>query len=155
MRTGSARARRKKVTPTCGNAPVQGHTPSRRTKERQCRPAGDALRQPNCPTGEPHMATTTNKKTVLEQDKQMIEGTQQHLSNQTVIVGDNPYTAQQIVDVYQGRVTKSLAAATAKADWQAAVKADREERAQTGLFTRAFRNIVLGMFHSPSTLANF
>jgi len=101
------------------------------------------------------MATKNNRANSLDQDTQLIAGVHQHLMNQSFIVGDKPCTAQQVIDVFQSRITTGRAAVSGKAAWQAAVKADREQRAQTAVFVRAFRNIVQGMFHDPSTLADF
>jgi hypothetical protein len=101
------------------------------------------------------MATNNNRRSSLDQDTLVIEGVQKHLMSQSFIVGDKPCTAQDVVNVFQSRITTGRAAVSDKAAWQAAVKADREQRAQTAVFVRAFRNIVLGMFHDPSTLADF
>lgn len=101
------------------------------------------------------MATNKNRTSSLDQDTQLIAGVQQHLTKQSFIVGDKPCTAQDVINVFQSRITTGRAAVSGKAAWQAAVKADRDQRAQTAVFVRAFRNIVLGMFHDPSTLADF
>src|SRR5437016_3186573 len=101
------------------------------------------------------MTTSNNRKSSLDQDSHLIAGVQKHLMNQSFIVGDKPCTVQEVIDLLQSRVTTGLAAVSGKAAWQAAVKTDRDQRAQTGVFVRALRAIVQGMFHDPSTLADF
>jgi hypothetical protein len=111
------------------------------------------LRQPN--KENTIMATNNNKKSSLDQEKRLIAGVRQHLMNQSFIVGDKSCTAQEVIAVFQGRVDSSEATLSAKATFQATVKADRERRTQTGPFVRAFRNIVQGMFFDPGTLSDF
>jgi hypothetical protein len=101
------------------------------------------------------MTTNNNRKTTLDLDSNMIAGVQKHLMNQSFIVGDKPCSAQDVVNVLQGRITRGQTAVSGKAEWRAAVKADRDERAATAVFVRAFRAIVQGMFHDPATLADF
>src|SRR5882672_9279559 len=105
--------------------------------------------------GEDIMATSNNRKTALESDKQVIAGVQKHLMNQSFIVGDKSCTAQDVIAAFQGRVTTGQEVVLARAAWQATVKADRERRTETSVFVGAFRAIVQGMFHDPATLADF
>jgi hypothetical protein len=101
------------------------------------------------------MATSNNKKTALDSDKQMIAGVQKHLMSQSFIVGDKSCTAQDVIAAFQGRVTTGEAAVSGKAEWLATLKTDRDRRTETNVFVRAFRAIVQGMFHDPATLADF
>jgi hypothetical protein len=101
------------------------------------------------------MATLNNRQTTLNQDQKMIAGVQGHLADKSFIVGDKSYAAKDVIAVYQGRVTTGQAVVTAHAAWLAAVKADRDERAQTAVFAGAFRTIVQGMYQDPGTLADF
>jgi hypothetical protein len=92
---------------------------------------------------------------LVEQDKKLLAGVQKDLASQSFTVNDKSCTAQDIVNVLQGRISKGLAAEAARAALQAAVKALREERVQTAGFVSAFRAIVKGMYKSPETLADF
>ncbi len=98
---------------------------------------------------------TNNRQGSLNQNQKMIEGVQGHLADKSFIVGDKSYAAKDVIAVYQGRVTTGQAVVTARAAWQAAVKADRDQRAQTAVFVGAFRAIVQGMYQDPGTLADF
>jgi|SRR5579883_1930631 len=92
---------------------------------------------------------------LVDQDKKLLAGVQKDLANASFTVNDKPCTSQDVVKVLQGRIDKGLAVEAARAALQAAVKALRDERAQTGQFVSAFRAIVKGMFQSPETLADF
>jgi hypothetical protein len=92
---------------------------------------------------------------LVEQDRKLLAGVQKGLANQSFTINDKPCTAQDVVDVLQSRISKGLAAEAARAALQTAVKALREERAQTAGFVGAFRAIVKGMYKSPETLAGF
>jgi hypothetical protein len=92
---------------------------------------------------------------LVEQDRKLLAGVQKDLTNQSFTVNDKPCTAQDLVNVLQGRISKGLAVEAARAALQTAVKALREERAQTGATVSAFRAIIKGMFTSPETLAGF
>jgi hypothetical protein len=51
--------------------------------------------------GEEIIATSSNRKTALDSDKQMIPGVQKHLMNQSFIVGDKSCTAQDVIAAFQ------------------------------------------------------
>ncbi len=91
----------------------------------------------------------------VDQDRKLLAGVQKQLANQSFTVNDKPCTTQEVVDILQGRISKGLAAQAARSALQAAMKAFREERAQTAGFVSAFRAIVKGMFQNPEKLADF
>jgi predicted aminopeptidase len=92
---------------------------------------------------------------LVEQDKKLLAGVMKDLANQSFTVSDKTCTSQDVVNVLQGRISKAQAVEAARAALQAALKAHREERAQTAGFVSAFRAIVKGMYSSPETLADF
>jgi hypothetical protein len=92
---------------------------------------------------------------LVEQDKKLLAGVEKDLANQSFTVSDKTCTSQDVVNVLQGRISKAQAVEAARAALQAALKAHREERAQTAGFVSAFRAIVKGMYSSPDTLADF
>ena len=104
------------------------------------------------------MTTTSNKRSdQLAADQAMIDGVTKFLmSIASLPVGSQVMTPAGIIQVFQDRITSGKAAIAAEAARVAAVKADKDERAKTSAFVRAFRRIVLGMFsESPDTLAVF
>jgi hypothetical protein len=107
--------------------------------------------------GETVMSTNKNtRKSAVDQDESLINGTRQYLMGQNLIIGKQSYTPQEIINLLQGRVTTGQAILTARTAVTAAIKADKDERSQTGSFVRGFRTIVQGMFGElPDTLAVF
>jgi hypothetical protein len=104
------------------------------------------------------MTNTKNTRAArIAADQAMINGVKTYLAKiANLPVGSTPMKPADIVNVLQGRISKATAAQTADAAAAAAVKADRDERASTATFLRAFRRIILGMFQeSPDTLAAF
>ena len=98
----------------------------------------------------------SGRKTNVDRDESLIAGAQKYLVGQTLTIGKQSYTPQQIVDLLQGRVTAAEAVVTAKAGVTAALKAEKDERTKTGAFVRGFTTIVLGMYSElPDTLAVF
>jgi hypothetical protein len=92
---------------------------------------------------------------LVEQDRKLLAGVQKDLANQSFTINDKSCTAQDVVNVLQGRISKGLAVEAARAALQTAAKALREERTQSAGFVSAFRTIVKGMFKNPDTLADF
>ena len=90
-------------------------------------------------------------------EQAMIAGIQKHMAGLTSFsVGSQTMTVADIVKVFQDRLTTAQAAQAAHAQVSAAVKADRDKRAQTKSFATSFERIVRGMFaESPDTLADF
>lgn len=104
------------------------------------------------------MTNTINKRgDRITADQAMITGLQKFLAQfATLPVAGKNMTLGDIVTVFQNRIATATAAQTAEAARTAAVKADRDERANTAGFVLAVRRIVLGMFAAaPDTLAVF
>jgi hypothetical protein len=125
----------------------------RHTKEEQFGPSGNGASSTE--RRRTQMKSSTATVATVEQDKKLLAGVQKDLASQSFTVNDKPCTAQDVVKVLQGRISKGLAVQTARAALQAATKDFREERTQTAGFVSAFRTIVKGMFKSPDTLADF
>jgi hypothetical protein len=103
------------------------------------------------------MPTTLKRADRLAADQQLIDGTQKFLAqNATLTFGSQTMTPADIVAVFQKRIQTGKAVVDAEATRSAAVKADRDERAQTTKVVNAFRRYVLATFtESPDTLATF
>jgi hypothetical protein len=103
------------------------------------------------------MATHNTRANLLAADQQMINGVQKSLTQVTSMpVGSQTSTPADIVKVFQDRIATGNAVITADAARTAAIKADRDKRAQTATFVSSFKRIVQGMYsQSPDTLATF
>ncbi len=103
------------------------------------------------------MTTQNNRGSKLTADQKMIDGIQKFLSKfASLPVGSQTLTPADIVKVFQDRLDTGNAVVSAEAARTAAIKADRDKRAQTNAFAQSFRRMVLGMFsQSPDTLAIF
>jgi hypothetical protein len=103
------------------------------------------------------MSTVTNRTGKLAADQSMIVGVQKFLSSfASLPVGSTTVTPADIVRVLQERVDAGKAVVTAENARTAAVKADRDKRAQTAAFVQSLRRMVQGMFtQSPDTLGAF
>jgi hypothetical protein len=102
--------------------------------------------------------TTSNKRSDrMSADQAMADGVQKFLAQLASLpVGSRIVTPADIVKVFQDRIDAGKALKTAEAARTAAVKADRDVRAQTSVFVQACRRVVQGMFfESPDTLAAF
>ncbi|MBV9946995.1 MAG: hypothetical protein JOZ69_09115, partial [Myxococcales bacterium] len=72
----------------------------------------------------------------------------------SLFVGSQSVTPADIVRIFEDRLTVAKAAVSAEAARTAAVKANRDKRAQTAAFVSSIKRIVQGMFsQSPDTLA--
>jgi hypothetical protein len=93
----------------------------------------------------------------MSADQAMADGVQKFLAQLASLpVGSRIVTPADIVKVFQDRIDAGKALKTAEAARTAAVKADRDVRAQTSVFVQACRRVVQGMFfESPDTLAAF
>jgi hypothetical protein len=96
-----------------------------------------------------------NSKVVLDQDLKLIAGVQKRLAKQSFIVSDKSCTAQDVIDVFQGRANATQAVFTARAALATARKAERDTRTATAAFASGFRCLLRGMYQDPSTLADF
>ena len=102
------------------------------------------------------MGNTVSRKTVLDRDQSLIAGIQKHFGTQTFTIGKKSYAAADIITMLQGRVASGQAVVPAKASYQAAVQASRDELSATNPVIKAFVAIVQAMFNStPDTLADF
>jgi hypothetical protein len=104
------------------------------------------------------MTNINNKRSDrIAADQAMINGVQKFLAQfATLPVEGKNMTPTDIVTVFQGRIGTATNAQTADAARTTAVKADRDERANTAATTASVRRIVLGMFNAnPDTLAVF
>ena len=98
-----------------------------------------------------------NRAKALVADQKLIDGVSQFLSHLASLpVGSKSVTPADIIKVLQDRLASSKAVNTTDAAHQAAVNADRDERASTSRFIAALRLVIMGMFsNSPDTLAVF
>jgi hypothetical protein len=103
------------------------------------------------------MASKQSRSQKLTGDQQMADGVQKFLNTLASLpVGSTSVTPADMVKVLQDRIASGKAVLAADAARAAAVKADRDKRAQTAAFVQSLRRIVLGMFsQSPDTLAAF
>jgi hypothetical protein len=99
----------------------------------------------------------TNRVQQLAGEQKLIDGTNQFLSHLSSLpVGSQNVTPAQIAQVFEDRIATGKAAVAAEDARRAAVKGDRDQRAKTAPFARAFKRIVVGMFlQSPDTLGVF
>jgi hypothetical protein len=103
------------------------------------------------------MSAGQNRLSQITGAQAMVVGIQKHLATlASFSVGSQVLGPADVVKIYQDRVSTAQAAETAHAALAAAVKVDRDKRAQTASVTTAFKRIVQGMFaESPDTLADF
>jgi hypothetical protein len=94
----------------------------------------------------------------LAADQSMIDGITKNASKlpASFPVGSQTMTPTDLVQVFQGRITTGKAVVVADAARTAAVKADRDKRAQTKPAAMAFRQLIIAMFlESPDILGDF
>jgi len=103
------------------------------------------------------MGASNKRQDMLVADQNMIDATHKVLSQfATLVVGSQTVTPADIVKVLQDRIDAGKAVLTAEAARTAAVKVDRDKRAQTAALLSSFRRLLQGMFtQSPDTLAAF
>lgn len=104
------------------------------------------------------MSTVSKKRSVrIAGDQSLIAGIQKFLAQYpSLYVGSQSLTPAAIVQVLQNRINTGQAAQTAEAARTAAVKADKDESANTAAFEQSLRAVIHGMFsESPDTLAVF
>jgi hypothetical protein len=103
------------------------------------------------------MPTTQKRADRLADDQKVIDGIQKFFAqNATLTFGSQIMTPAAVIAVFQNRIRTGKAVVDADAARTAAVKADRDERAQTTKVVNAFRQFVLATFtESPDTLATF
>jgi hypothetical protein len=97
-----------------------------------------------------------NRVTQLVADQQLVDGLTQHGSTiGTVLIDGKQHTAASIIQVVQGRIAAEKAVETTNAAWKGAVKANKDERANTRIFMVQVRQALLVAFASNlETLAS-
>jgi hypothetical protein len=91
-------------------------------------------------------------------DQGMVDGITKHKAAlpASFPVGAKSFTPDDVSNLLQERITTAKAVVTADANRTAAVKADRDKRAETKLVVDTFRRLVIVLFlQSPDTLADF
>jgi hypothetical protein len=90
-------------------------------------------------------------------DQQMSAGTKKYLANvSSLSVAGVNMTPAQIAQLFDDRVASTESVQAASAARSAAIKANRDKRAQTASKVKTYTSIVQGMFaESPDTLAVF
>jgi hypothetical protein len=105
------------------------------------------------------MSNTKNSREHLQAaDQGMIDGIAKHKAAlpASFPVGPKAYTPDDVSNFLQERVSTAKAVVTADANRTAAVKADRDKRAETRLVIDTFRRLLIVLFlQSPDTLADF
>jgi hypothetical protein len=98
-----------------------------------------------------------NKNTQQNNDRKIVLAIPLHLANvSNVMLAGVQYTTADLVKLFQGRIDASDQSTAAHAKWLDLVKAEREERAQTAVVVRAFKDLVLSMFADQAgPLADF
>jgi len=102
-------------------------------------------------------SSKSNRQSRLAADQKLIDGVMKFLSTfGSLPVDSQVLTPAEIVKVLQTRLSAGQAVVAAQAAREAAVKADRDERAKTATFVSSLRRLVEAMFaQSPDTLAAF
>ncbi len=101
---------------------------------------------------------TPNTRTLNQAaDQKMIDGFNKHASTITsLVIAGATYKTADILAIFQGRMATANTVETAKPPWQAAVKADKDERAKTKAFVSGVRQSLQVMFAgSVDMLADF
>jgi hypothetical protein len=105
------------------------------------------------------MSTHTNNRIArISADQAMIDGFTKHKPNlpASMPIGSHTMTCDDVIAVFQGLVASGKAVQAADAARAAAVKADRDKRAQMRATVTAAKRLVVAMFmQSPDTLAEF
>jgi hypothetical protein len=106
------------------------------------------------------MATTadaTNRPRQQADEQKMIDGFNKHGQTiNTLLVRGTTYKPADIVIILQARLATAKAVDSARSTWQAAVAADRDERAKTKTFVSGIRQALLVAFaDSIDVLADF
>ncbi len=98
-----------------------------------------------------------NRNTQQNSDRKMILAIPKYLSNVgNMTLAGHSYAAADLVKLFQSRIDLVDAAAAAHAKWLDAVKADRDQIAQTAVVVRAFKDLLRSMFPTQTeTLADF
>jgi hypothetical protein len=103
------------------------------------------------------MSPTPSRNARHTADESLITGVLKFFSSYAALtIGSTTMKPADIVKLLQDRIDTSKAVLAADAARTAAIKADRDKRAQTAGFVQSLRRTVVGMFtESPDTLATF
>jgi hypothetical protein len=106
------------------------------------------------------MGTNTpkqNKNAETTADQNLADGLSKHAATiTTIMIGGASVATKDIVTALQARIATAKAATSARATWQAAVQADRDERAKTKTLVSVTKQMLLGSFAGQvDTLADF
>ena len=98
-----------------------------------------------------------NRQVIVSADQKLIDGLGKHASAiPNVVIGGVAQTTADIVAVLQARIASAHAADNTRATWQAAVAADRSERANTRQYVSRVRQALLLVFAGQvDALADF
>jgi hypothetical protein len=102
-------------------------------------------------------STKTNRHAQQSADQKMIDGlNSQPSAFASLMILGKSFDLPQAIAVLQARIAAANTALSARATWQAAVQADRDERAKSKTFVSALRQAVHVAFgQSIDTLAEF
>src|SRR5579863_9376372 len=103
------------------------------------------------------MNTETKSKTQLQQRVQsLISGTQKHTPTGSLTFGGSSYDVASLVQLLQGLGNAIAASDAAKAKWNDATKAMRDQMATVEPVIRNYQSYLLATFgNAPSTLADY
>jgi type I site-specific restriction endonuclease len=98
-----------------------------------------------------------NRNTQQNGDRKMVLAIPKYLANAgTMTLAGKAYTPTDLGKLFQGRIDSIDAATAAHAKWLDAVKADRDQIAQTAVVVRALKDLLRSMFATQAeTLADF
>jgi hypothetical protein len=99
-----------------------------------------------------------SRNDAIAADQAMVDGITKHEGSlpPTMSVGSQTMTPAGVIAFFQGLVASGKSVVSAEAAHTAAVKADRDKRAQTKAMATAARRLIVAMFmQSPDTLGDF
>jgi sulfite reductase beta subunit-like hemoprotein len=98
-----------------------------------------------------------NKNAETTADQNLADGLGKHAATiMSIMVGGASVATTDIVTALQARIATAKVATSARAIWQAAVQADRDERAKTKTLVSVTKQTLLGSFAGQvDTLADF
>ena len=98
-----------------------------------------------------------NRNAETTADQTLADGLSKHAATiMSIMVGGASVATKDIVTALQARIATAKAATSARATWQAAVQADRDERAKTKTLVSVTKQMLLGSFAGQvDTLADF
>jgi hypothetical protein len=99
----------------------------------------------------------TNRSSQESADQKLIDGFTKHSATlATLVIGGTSYKTTDVITIVQGLLNSAKAVVTSRATWQAAVAADKAERAKQKTFISGVRQSLLVAFGgSIDVLADF